>query len=504
MPLNAGQILQNRYRIVSLLGQGGMGAVYRAWDTRLQVPVALKEMIPQPGIDSQTLAQLRQQFQQEATVLARLDHPHLVRVSDFFESEGNAYLVMNFVEGEELADHIAREGALPESQVLAWAEQLLDALAYCHSQGIIHRDVKPQNVVITPEGRAVLVDFGLIKLWDPNDPRTRTAIRSMGTPEYAPPEQYDTAGHTDPRSDIYGLGATLYHALTGQSPPTVTQRIANQSIFQQPCTLNKSISPTTDTAVLQAMELPVADRFSSAQEMAGALRGEKVTPARRAAPKRKHTKLLPGAQPAVRPRQRAPGWVWAIGGLAALALIAGLMMTMRKAGTSATPPPAPSPTPTTAAPTHTHTPSPTNTPTRTSTPTPVDTPTPRPTRAPTATPTNTPIPPTATPAPTHPPPPPTQPQSSGPLQIVDPGYELVEWQPLPEQKEWEGYLRLLFTGGAAPHTSSIAHRDPQHENYHYFRYGGCQGAPIRADVWSADGQHTFKDIWIGAPWCPDE
>ena len=188
--LTTGTILQNRYRIVSLLGQGGMGAVYRAWDMRLNVPVALKEMVPQPGLDSQTLAQLRQQFQQEANILARLNHPHLVRVTDFFEEENNAYLVMDFVEGESLADRIARQGALPETEVLSWAGQLLDALSYCHARGVIHRDIKPQNVVIRPDGRAVLVDFGLVKLWDPSDPRTRTVMRGMGTPEYAPPEQY--------------------------------------------------------------------------------------------------------------------------------------------------------------------------------------------------------------------------------------------------------------------------------------------------------------------------
>jgi serine/threonine protein kinase len=122
--LTTGTVLQDRYRIVSLLGQGGMGAVYRAWDTRLNVPVALKEMVPQPGLDARTLAQLRQQFQQEATVLARLNHSHLVDVTDFFEEGGNAYLVMKFIEGESLADRIAREGPVPESEVLLCAGPL--------------------------------------------------------------------------------------------------------------------------------------------------------------------------------------------------------------------------------------------------------------------------------------------------------------------------------------------------------------------------------------------
>ena len=225
MPLSTGQVLQQRYRVVSALGRGGMGAVYRGWDMRLDVSVAIKEMTPQPGLDVHTLAKLRQQFQQEATVLARLKHPHLVRVTDFFEELGNAYLVMDFVEGESLAERISQRGPLPEAEVLTWTKQLLDAVAYCHSQGIIHRDIKPQNVVIRSDGQAVLVDFGLVKLWDPGDPRTKTVMRGLGTPEYAPPEQYEAdTGHTDPRSDIYSVGATLYHALVGQAPMTATLR----------------------------------------------------------------------------------------------------------------------------------------------------------------------------------------------------------------------------------------------------------------------------------------
>jgi serine/threonine protein kinase len=274
MPLNAGRVLQNHYRIVSLLAQGGMGAVYRAWNTRLNIPVALKEMLPQPGLAPHSLTQLRHQFQQEAMVLARLKHPHLVDVTDFFEEGGNAYLVMNFIEGESLAHRIEREGALPEHQVLTWASQLLNALAYCHHQRVIHRDVKPQNIIIRPDGQAVLVDFGLVKLWDPRDPRTRTAIRAMGTPEYAPPEQYDAAaGHTDARSDIYSLGATLYHALTGQAPPTATMRIVDPRALVPVRALSPRVSPHVAAAVTQALELRPAARFGSAQEMATALGG---------------------------------------------------------------------------------------------------------------------------------------------------------------------------------------------------------------------------------------
>jgi tRNA A-37 threonylcarbamoyl transferase component Bud32 len=272
MPLSNGQRVGERYRVIKLLGQGGMGAVYHAWDTRLNRPVALKEMVPQSGLDASMLAQLRQQFQQEAQILATLTHFSLVRVTDYLSWGGNEYLAMDFVEGESLAERIQREGAQPEAQVLIWASQLLDALAYCHERGVIHRDIKPQNIIITPENMAVLVDFGLVKLWDPRDPRTRTVMRGAGTPEYAPPEQYDMGlGHTDPRSDIYSLGATLYQALTGQVPPTATQRMANPSSFVPPRHVNTAVSPATEAAVLKAMEIAMEQRYQSTGEMAQAL-----------------------------------------------------------------------------------------------------------------------------------------------------------------------------------------------------------------------------------------
>ena len=230
--LDSGVVVQGRYRVVKLLGQGGMGSVYRAWDVRLKVPVALKELRPQPGLNAEMLSGLREQFEQEASVLARLIHPNLVRVTDYFEEGGNAYLVMDFVDGRSLADVIIKDGAQSEAKTAEWTRQLLEALAYCHAQGVVHRDIKPQNIVLKPDGAVVLVDFGLVKLWDPNDPRTRTVMRGMGTPEYAPPEQYGVSkDHTGPPSDIYSLGATLYHLLTGQAPATATERMAIPETF---------------------------------------------------------------------------------------------------------------------------------------------------------------------------------------------------------------------------------------------------------------------------------
>ena len=383
MTLQVGEVLQNRYRVISLLGEGGMGAVYRAWDTRLNVAVALKEMTTQPGLPPHILAQLRQQFQQEAQVLARLNHPHLVRIGDFFEEHGDAYLVMDFVEGESLAYRIEREGPLSEAQVLGWAGQLLDALAYCHSQGVIHRDIKPQNVIIRPDGRAVLVDFGLVKLWDPHDPRTRTAMRGMGTPEYAPPEQYDAhTGHTDARSDLYGLGATLYHALTGQAPPTATLRMADPEQFVPLQAIVPQVSGRTEAAVLKALELNRAQRWQSAAEMAQALElpvwagKPAVEPAPPAVAGGGGTRAIAPEQalaPPVTERRRVSGG--ALGGMVALGML-GVVVVLaavfgwfniggRVAATLAA----------TRTPTSTATPAATRTPTSTATPAATRTPT---------------------------------------------------------------------------------------------------------------------------------
>ncbi len=342
MPLEIGQIVDNRYRVVKLLGRGGMGAVYRAWDMRLNTPVALKEMTPQPGLSAEVLEGLGQQFQEEARVLATFAHPHLVRVTDYFMWEESQYLVMDFVEGESLGQRIARLGAQSEELVVQWAVQLLGALTYCHKRGILHRDIKPHNIIITPDEDAVLVDFGLVKLWDPADPYTKTVMRGAGTPEYAPPEQYDTGtGHTDARSDIYSLGATLYHALTGQAPPSATQRIANPASFTPPRQIKGTVSDDVETAILKAMSVSMSSRFQTAEQFALALRPpwpgfSTSAPAQPrpepASPRREQTAVAPGPPRAVAPtpispmpvypdaasppvsRRRAP-WVWIVAGL---------------------------------------------------------------------------------------------------------------------------------------------------------------------------------------------
>jgi len=270
--LPAGTVLGGRYRIIRLLGEGGMSRVYLAEDNRLGVQMAVKENL-------QISLEARQQFEQEARILAQLSHPNLPRVSDHFTDPGTGrqYLVMEYVEGEDLESTLQRTGKpLPEKPVLIWTEQVLDALEYLHGQHpkpIIHRDIKPGNIRLTPQGKVKLVDFGLVKLLDPKDPRTKTALRGLGTPEYAPLEQYAGAGHTDARSDIYSLGATLYHLLTHVTPPDVHQRMLTPGALIPPRQLSPQLSENTERAVLRAMQVYPDHRYQTAREMRRALSG---------------------------------------------------------------------------------------------------------------------------------------------------------------------------------------------------------------------------------------
>ena len=274
MPLIPGQVIHERYHIVALLNKGGMGAVYETMDSTLGVRCALKEMTSYPDTPSDVLSQLREQFLQEAQLLATLRHPNLPRVTDYFEEDNNVYLVMDYIHGRRLDETIAQEERLTEDQVLGWAQQLMKALVYCHEHDIIHRDVKPQNVIITPRMRVVLVDFGLAKLVDPDAPHTRTVMRGLGTPEYAPPEQYDAKkGSTDVRTDIYSLATTLYHALAGEAPPTATERIVDPQCLIPLHQRRDDISSVTEQVLAKAMSLQPSQRFQGIAQMYEALFG---------------------------------------------------------------------------------------------------------------------------------------------------------------------------------------------------------------------------------------
>lgn len=224
----SGTILNGRYRIERVLGSGGFGHVYLALDQNLNQPFAVKEyLVSGPGG--------QEQLMHEANVLSQLHHPSLPAFHDAFHEHGRYYVVLNYIEGTDLTDIIRNtqkhNEVVPISQVMAWILETCDAVYFLHSQQppVIHRDIKPDNIRIMPSGTAILVDLGNAKA-AADGARTLFFIRHQGTPGYAPPEQYPGGSGTDIRSDIYALGGTLYFALTGQEPPSVSSR--NQSIQQ--------------------------------------------------------------------------------------------------------------------------------------------------------------------------------------------------------------------------------------------------------------------------------
>lgn len=272
-------ILRERYKLTNIVGQGGMGSVYQAQDLRLPGRMcAIKEVQPDPSLTLEMQAQARDQFLQEASILAQLDHPNLPKVSDYFSEHGYEYLVMDYVPGKDLKQLLDENGEpFSEKEVLAWAAQILDALAYLHRQDppVLHRDIKPSNIKLTPDNRIKLVDFGLVKIMAPDDLRTITVVQGRGTALYTPLEQYGgDSGHTDGRTDIYALGATFYHLLTNLPPPDAKARFLNPRVLRPISQFNSSISPHVAAAIEWAMEMHPDERPSTVEQFQQALAGE--------------------------------------------------------------------------------------------------------------------------------------------------------------------------------------------------------------------------------------
>lgn len=291
MALQPGMFLKSQYRIDALIGGGGMAVVYRAYDYNLQRVCAIKQnMVTDPAA--------QHQFHLEAITLASLSHPHLVQVLDHFSDiSGQQYLVMDFVDGENLDSYVKRTGPAPEGLALAWMAGVLDAVAYCHGQRIIHRDIKPANLVRRRgQDNVVLVDFGIAK-------QMRGSVTPPGakaaSPAYAPQEQL-LGNRTDERSDVYALGATLYFLLTGQEPPSSLQLMIGAQKLSPPRALNPRISPATEKAILRAMSGEMRARPASVADFA---------------------RLLQAPAPGSRTR-RSLRWGWVVVVLALLALLA--------------------------------------------------------------------------------------------------------------------------------------------------------------------------------------
>ena len=292
-PIEPGVILRDRYKIRRIIGQGGMGSIYLAEDIRLEGrQCALKEVHHESSLQDDALQQAQEQFLREAQILARLDHPNLPKVSDYFSEENREYLVMDFVPGEDLRTLMLaarrKKTFLSEREVLGWANQLADALDYMHSLDppILHRDIKPSNLKLTPSGLIKLVDFGLVKLLA-SEEMTITILQGRGTALYTPLEQYggDT-GHTDVPSDIYAFGGTLYHLLTNTPPVEARERFLRPESLLPPRQINPDISVRTERAILWALSLHPDERPQNVEEFRQSLMGR--------------------ANPATQPRQPLP------------------------------------------------------------------------------------------------------------------------------------------------------------------------------------------------------
>lgn len=267
--ITEGQILHGRYRIVHKLGEGGAGEVYLARHIELDAAVAVKAMrLDDPA--------LHEQFRIEGRLLASLSHPNLTRVSDFFEDAETGFLVMEHIDGLTLEQIVTSEGPLSEAVALGHVAQMLDALEYLHTRTppVIMRDLKPSNVMVDSGGRLRLIDFGIAKQAEPGE-QTRSAIRTSTSSGYAPLEQYG-AGGTNPRSDLYALGATLLYLLSAQHPPDAVSRVTAGERLRDPRIVNETVSENTWLAIQTLAAIPQADRPACVAEARALLFGRAV------------------------------------------------------------------------------------------------------------------------------------------------------------------------------------------------------------------------------------
>ena len=258
-------VLGGRYQLLSCIGQGGMGAVYKAADTRFNNrPVAIKEM-SSAGLPPARLQEAEAAFEREAHLLADLLHPNLPRIYEHFTENERSYLVMDFIEGQTVEEYLAKIGGgpLPVDQVVRWAQQICDVLNYLHTHQppIVFRDLKPANVMMSESGHIFLIDFGIARIFKPGKQHDTVAL---GSPGYAAPEQYGKAQST-PRSDIYSLGALLHYLLTGIDP-------SEQPFFFRPASqVNPAVNPALEALLKQMLDMDSERRPASAQDVLQAL-----------------------------------------------------------------------------------------------------------------------------------------------------------------------------------------------------------------------------------------
>ncbi|HQR18241.1 MAG TPA: protein kinase [Gemmatimonadales bacterium] len=262
--------LAGRYQVERVLGEGGMATVYLAHDLKHNRKVAVKVMRPELAA---TLGADR--FLREVQVAAALNHPHILPMHDSGEADGLLYYVMPYVEGETLRERLAKEGQLSVNDAMRLGREVAEALAYAHTRGIIHRDIKPGNILLQ-SGHALVADFGIARaLGDEGEVLTKTGL-AVGTPQYMAPEQATGEREVDGRADIYALGAVMYEMVAGEPPFTgpTARAIITRSLTEAPRSLTNSrtgLSASVDSAIMKALAKSPADRYPNAQEMVGAL-----------------------------------------------------------------------------------------------------------------------------------------------------------------------------------------------------------------------------------------
>ncbi len=322
------RVLGGRYRIEEVLGRGGMAEVFKGTDTVLGRPVAIKVLAPQYAQDDGFVSR----FRREAQAAARLNHPNLVGVYDTGSDDGTHYIVMEYVEGRTLAEFLAGGGRLMPERAIELAESVCRALDFAHRQGVIHRDIKPGNIMVTRQGEVKVMDFGIARLTSSAETIAQTAA-VLGTAAYLSPEQA-RGEPVDARSDLYSLGVVLFEMVTGKVPFTGDSAVTVaykhvQEPPEPPSKLNPDVSPELEAVVMRALAKNPANRYQSAEEFRRDLKrarhGEPVeaTPllpeaATEVIPRRDRTQALPP----VRPPHRARRWV--VGIVVALVVLGGI------------------------------------------------------------------------------------------------------------------------------------------------------------------------------------
>ncbi|WP_243759796.1 protein kinase domain-containing protein [Deinococcus radiodurans] len=318
--LPPGTTLQGgKYRLEQVLGQGGFGITYLGSQTQLGARVAIKELfpsgstrqsgqyvLPPAGTDPAGWAQAKQDFTAEGRTVARFNHPDIVRVMDLFEENGTAYLVMEFLEGQTLGSAIEKRGPLPPDEVVNIAKRVLGALSVVHSAGMLHRDIKPDNIYLDKAGRTVLIDFGSARTFAAGQTVSHTRLV---TPGYAPLEQYSGSAKFGPYTDIYALGATLYHALTGHPPTPATDRTMGTPLAPLP----PNTPPALREAIERSLAIKINERPQSTQEVLALLNQVSVAPqsapaapAPRPTPPQRNQTFPPAPQPTPQRQPQRP------------------------------------------------------------------------------------------------------------------------------------------------------------------------------------------------------